>query len=105
MIDEDDRRGAVLNLARNDGLQSDINENDVTTKDKNWLRRPLEINHMQLRRRRSKTNVMPTSKTDFTVLAGANPFALLLSNRGHNSKTGSIKPLGLWDQIVKIFKD
>jgi len=54
---------------------------------------------------RSKLNVMPTSKPDVIVLAGLNPFALFLANRVHNNKTGSIKPLGLWDTIVKIFKN
>ncbi|XP_029341679.1 uncharacterized protein LOC100571224 isoform X3 [Acyrthosiphon pisum] len=48
---------------------------------------------------------VPTSKPDVIVLAGSNPFALLLANRVHNNKTGSIKPLGLWDSIVNIFKN
>ncbi|XP_060859041.1 uncharacterized protein LOC132936342 [Metopolophium dirhodum] len=54
---------------------------------------------------RSKANVIPTSKPDVIVLAGSNPFALLLANRVHNNQTGSIKPLGLWDTIVKIFNN
>jgi len=101
----DDMHGAVIDLTSYDGLKSDINKKDGTIKDKNWLRRPLGINHMQLRRRRTKSNVMQKSKTDAIVLAGSNPFALLLANRGHNNKTGAIKPIGLWDQIVKIFEN
>jgi hypothetical protein len=88
-----------------------MNENEdtanttTTTMDKNRLRESLEIEHIQKRRRRSVSNVKSTSKTDVPVLAGINPFSLILVNRGHNNKTGSIKPLGLWDQITKLFKD
>ncbi|CAI6357244.1 unnamed protein product [Macrosiphum euphorbiae] len=48
--------------------------------------------------------MVPTSKPVIKI-AGANPFALLLANRVRNNNTGSIKPLGLWDSIVKIFKN
>lgn len=102
----DDKYSAVMDLTSYDGLKSDINKKYGTIKDKNWLRRPLEFNHMQRRRKRSKSNVVPTSKTDAIVLAGANPFALLLANRLRNNKTGAMMPLGLisWQQIVNIFK-
>ncbi|KAL5237283.1 hypothetical protein ACI65C_004693 [Semiaphis heraclei] len=99
----DDRHSAVIDLVNSNGLQLNANAKDVTAtiNEKNWLRRPLEINNLKLRRKRSVT---PTSKTNVTVLAGVNPFTMLLSNRVHNNNTGSIKPLGLWDQIVNLFK-
>ncbi|XP_026820346.1 uncharacterized protein LOC113558953 [Rhopalosiphum maidis] len=108
IIGGDGGRGSVSFLY---GSQSAINEKDdstnttTTTEDKNRLRQSLEIKHMKIRRRRSASNVKSTSKTDVPVLAGINPFSLILVNRGHNNKTGSIKPLGLWDQITKLFKD
>ncbi|XP_060845471.1 uncharacterized protein LOC132925062 [Rhopalosiphum padi] len=101
-------RGSVMFLYNS---QSAMNENEdtanttTTTMDKNRLRESLEIEHIQKRRRRSVSNVKSTSKIDVPVLAGINPFSLILVNRGHNNKTGSIKPLGLWDQITKLFKD
>jgi len=104
MSDGDDRHSAVIDLANSNGLQLNANAKDVssaTIKDTNWLRRPLEINNLKLRRKRSVTS---TSKINVTVLAGVNPFSLMLSNRVHNNNTGSIKPLGLWDQIVNLFK-
>ncbi|XP_060845523.1 uncharacterized protein LOC132925118 [Rhopalosiphum padi] len=104
----DGGRGSVMFLH---GSQLAMNEKDdstntaTTTEDKNRLRQSLEIKHMQIRRRRSASSVKSTSKTDVPVLAGINPFSLILVNRGHNNKTGSIKPLGLWDQITKLFID
>lgn len=101
-------RGSVMFLYNS---QSAMNENEdtanttTTTMDKNRLRESLEIEHIQKRRRRSVSNVKSTSKIDVPVLAGINPFSLILVNRGHNNKTGSIKPLGLWDQITKLFID
>ncbi|XP_025196192.1 uncharacterized protein LOC112595266 [Melanaphis sacchari] len=74
-----------------------------SSKDRNGLRQPIVIDNMQIRRRRSVSNVKSSSKTDVIVLAGSNPFALILANRVHNNTTGSIKPLGLWEQIKRLF--
>ena len=109
MSDGDSRLGSVVDRVSYD-LKSNVNGKDsismnTTNEDTNGLKQPLEINHIQLRRRRSKLSVMPTSKTDVTVLAGSNPFALILANRVYNNNTGSIKPLGLWNQIVRLFKN
>uniref|UniRef100_A0A2S2PBU0 Uncharacterized protein n=1 Tax=Schizaphis graminum TaxID=13262 RepID=A0A2S2PBU0_SCHGA len=104
----DGGRGSVMFLYNS---QSAMNENEdtanttKTTTDKNRLRQLLVTEHIQKRRRRSVLNVKSTSKTEVPVLAGISPFSLILVNRGHNNKTGSIKPLGLWDQITKLFKD
>jgi len=105
MSDENGGQSAVMDHSNSNGLQSDVNDKGVSTatiKDKNRFRESLEINNKKLRRRRSVKSI---SKTDVTVLAGVNPFTLMLSNRVHNNSTGSIKPLGLWDQIVKLFKN
>jgi len=104
MSEGDGRHSEVMDHANSNDLQPNMNDKDVsksTIKDINWLRRPLKIKNLKLRRIRSVT---PTSKTDVTMLAGVNPFNLMLANRVHNNKTGSIKPLGLWDQIMNLFK-
>lgn len=104
----DGGRGSVMFLYNS---QSAMDENEdstnttTTTMDKNRIRQSFEIEYTQKRRRRSVSNVKSTSKTGVPVLAGINPFALILVNRVHNNKTGSIKPLGLWDQITKLFKN
>ncbi|XP_022162930.1 uncharacterized protein LOC111028548 isoform X2 [Myzus persicae] len=103
MSAEDGKNSAAMDLSSYDNLKPDVNDNDVsnaTVKDTDLLHRPLEINNKQLRG--PESSVMPSPKT---VLAGANPFALLLANRVHNNKTGSIKPIGIWDQFLKLFNN
>ncbi|KAL5237558.1 hypothetical protein ACI65C_004968 [Semiaphis heraclei] len=88
MSDGDDRHSAVIDLANSNGLQLNANAKDISTatiKDKNWLRQPLEIKNLKLRRKRSVTSTSKTNVT--TVLAGVNPFTLMLSNRIHNNNT------------------
>jgi len=63
MSDGVGRHDAVMDISSYDGLKSGVDDKDVTVttiKHKNWLRQLLAINHTQIRRKRSKSNVMST---------------------------------------------